>query len=152
MKLYSGPAIVPLLLSACFGLCGCRSHDSQDVLVTSVANASHTYRATILLRQGFVDGNVETSPTTYVLLDRDTGKPGYPNGVEFKDSQVVMKPDRCGALDLLWTDDQALAVICRNCGIALSAVGPHAGAIGPIRIDYEGFPDRSSWEPGPGSN
>jgi hypothetical protein len=152
MKLYIGPAIVLLLLSACFALCGCRSHDRQDVLVTSVANPSHTYRATILLRQGFVDGNVETSPTTYVLLDRDSGKPDYPNGVEFRDSQVVMKPDRCGALDLRWTDDHALAVICRNCGLALSAAGPHSGAIGPIRIEYEGFPDRSSWEPGPASN
>jgi hypothetical protein len=152
MKLCTGLVIAPLLLAACFVFCGCRSQDRRDVLVTSVANPSHTYRATILLRQGFVDGNVGTSPTTYVLLDEDSGKPDYPNGVEFRDSQVVMKPDRCGALDLRWTEDHALSVICRNCGLALSAVGPHAGAIGPIRIDYEGFPERSSWEPGAASN
>ena len=152
MKLCTGLVIAPLLLAACFVFCGCRPQDRRDVLVTSVANPSHTYRATILLRQGFVDGNVGTSPTTYVLLDEDSGKPDYPNGVEFRDSQVVMKPDRCGALELRWTEDHALSVICRNCGLALSAVGPHAGAIGPIRIEYEGFPERSSWEPGAASN
>ena len=152
MKLHRYAAILLLPMPAFLALCGCRGSDRRDTVVMSVANPSHTYRATILLRQGFVDGNVDTSPTTYVLLDKDSGKPNYPNGEDFKDSEVVMKPLQCGALSLRWTDDHALKVICLNCGISLAAVGEHAGAMGPIRIDYEGFPDRSSWEPGPGSN
>jgi hypothetical protein len=152
MRLLQRPTILLLLVPATLVLYGCRTTDRRDLIVTFAANPSQTYRATVLLRQRFMDGNVDSSPTTYVLLDRDSGKPNYPNGEEFKDSQVVMKPTHCGALDLRWTDDHALKVICKNCGLALSAVGPHAGEIGPIRIDYEGFPERSSWEPGPGPN
>jgi hypothetical protein len=39
--------------------------------MSSVANPSHTWRATILLRQYMVDGHFDGSPTTYVLMDRD---------------------------------------------------------------------------------
>lgn len=127
---------------------GCRGSDRQDTLISSVANATHTWRATVLMRQGFVDGRVTTSPTTYVLLDKDSGKPNYRNGVEFKDSEVVMKPEQCGPLQLSWPEDHVLKVTCVNCGLALSGAGAHANAIGSIRIEYEGFPERSSWEPG----
>jgi len=98
------------------------------------------------MRQGFVDGKVTTSPTTYVLLDKDSGKPNYPNGVDFTDSQVVMKPEQCGPLQLSWVDDHLLKVNCQNCGLALTAVGRHADTLGPIHIQYDGFPPRSSWE------
>ena len=131
---------------------GCRGSDWHDTLVASAANPSHTYRATILLRQYFVDGKVDTSPTTYVLLDKDSARPDYSSRREFKDSQVVMKPSQCGALDIRWADDHLLKVVCEKCGIALSEVGKHANGIGPIRIEYEGFPVLSSWESGPSSN
>lgn len=144
-------AIVLLVLSVSFGLCGCRGNDHQDTLVASAANPSHTYRATILLRQGMVDGKVDTSPVTYVLVDKDTGKPRYSSHAEFKDSQIAMKAAQCGALQVRWTNDLALTVICQNCGLALSAT-QHATGVGAIRVDYEGFPERSSWEPGPGTN
>ena len=148
------PCIVMLSLLAVlsFGLSGCRGNDYQDTLVASVANPSHTYRATILLRQGVTDGSVDTTPTTYVLVDKDTGKPRYSSHVEFKDSQIAMKATQCGALQVRWTNDLALTVTCQNCGLALSAATQHAAGVGAIRVEYEGFPERSSWEPGPGPN
>src|SRR5580658_8198947 len=94
------------VVTSLLAVCGCRGSDRQDTIVASTANPSHTWRATILMRQGFVDGKVTTSPTTYVLLDKDSGKPNYPNGAEFKDSQVVMKPEQCGPLQLNWVNDR----------------------------------------------
>ena len=143
--------ILPLLGVPVF-FCGCRGNDRQDTVLSSAANPSHTYRATVILRQYFVDGKIDNSPTTYVLLDQDTGKPDYSNGVDFKESQIVMQPSQCGPLSVQWNDDQTLKVICDKCGIALSAVGQHASGVGRIRIQYEGFPERSSWETGPQSN
>jgi hypothetical protein len=131
---------------------GCKGNNRQDTVIASAANPSHTYRATIVLRQYFVEGKIDTSPTTYVLLDTDAGKPDYASGAEFKDSQVVMKPSQCGPLDVQWADDHVLKVVCEKCGIALSAVGQHAGSMGPIRIEYEGFPEMSSWETAPRAN
>jgi hypothetical protein len=138
-----------LLLFSPF-LCGCK--DRQDTVIASVVNPSHTYRATVLVRQYYVDGKVDTSPTTYVLLDKDSGKPDYGNGEDFADSQVVMKPSQCGPLDVQWDDDHLLKVICQKCGLALSAVGQHASGAGSVRIEYEGFPEMSSWETAPGGN
>jgi hypothetical protein len=141
---------MPLLLVAIsLSLGGCRGGQRQDTVIASVANASHTYRATVLLREYYVEGHVDGSPTTYVLLDRDTGKPEYEPGEEFKESQVVMKPSQCGPLSLQWEDDTSLKVICEKCGLALSAVGQHASGVGTIQVSYEGFPDMSSWEAGP---
>lgn len=134
------------------GLGGCRNNDRQDTVIASAVNPSHTYRATVILRQYFVDGKSDASPTTYVLLDRDTGKPNYANGAEFRDAEIVMKPSQCGPLNVRWEDDRLLKVVCEKCGLALSAVGQHAGGMGAIRIQYEGFPEMSSWESGPRSN
>jgi hypothetical protein len=154
MRFLPLPPWLTVLLIASFSLAlgGCRNNDRQDTLIASAANPSHTWRATVILRQYFVDGKVDTSPTTYVLLDKDMGKPGYGNGEEFKDSQVVMKPSQCGPLNVRWTDDHLLKVVCEKCGLALTAVGPHSSGADGIRIEYEGFPDRSSWETGPGAN
>ena len=147
------PCIVMLSLLAIlsFWLTGCRGNDHEDTLVTWMANPSHTFRATVLLRQGVTDGRVDTTPTTYVLVDKDTGKPHYSSHAEFKDSQIALKATQCGALQVRWTNDLALTVICQNCGLALSAA-QHASGVGRIRVEYEGFPERSSWEPGPGTN
>ena len=131
---------------------GCRENDRQDTVLSSAANPSHTLRATVLLRQYFVDGKMDNSPTTYVLLDKDAGKPDYANGVNFIDSEIIMKPSQCGPLTVQWTDDKTLKVICDKCGIALSEVGQHASGMGAIRIQYEGFPALSSWEAGPQSH
>jgi hypothetical protein len=106
----------------------------------------------VILRQYYVDGKFDTSPTTYVLLDRDTGKPEFIKGVDFKDSQVVIKPSQCGPLRVEWVDDRTLQVICEKCGIALSAVGEHPSGVGAVRILYEGFPEMSSWETAPRRN
>jgi len=125
---------------------GCKVDTRQDTVLGSAASPSHTQRATIILRQYWVDGKFDTAPTTYVLLDTDTGKPEYGNGQDFKDAQVVMKPTRCGPLSVEWADDRTLKVKCEKCGLALSAVGEHATGIGATRIVYEGFPERSSWE------
>ena len=144
-------AIILLVLSMAFGLCGCRGKSHQDTLVASVANPSRTYWATILLRQGVTDGSVDTTPTTYVLVDKSTGKPHYSSYAEFKESQIAMKATQCGALEVQWMSDLALTVICQNCGLALPAA-QHATGVVAIRVDYEGFPERSSWEPGPGPN
>jgi len=152
MKFNTWPATPLLVVSLALSLPGCRNNDRQDTVIASVANPSRTYRATILLRQYYIDGKVDTSPTTYVLLDKDSGKPDYSNGVEFTDSQVVMKPTQCGPLDVQWSDDHLLKVICQKCGLALSAVGQHVGSMGPVRIEYDGFPEMSSWETSPGAN
>lgn len=139
---------VPIWVS----ISGCKGNNGQDTVLATAANPSHTLRATVVLRQYFVDGKADTSPTTYVLLDKDTGKPEYDNGAEFQDSQVVVKPSQCGPLTVEWADDRLLKVICQKCGIALSAIGPHPAGMQSIRIEYEGFPERSSWETGPGAN
>jgi hypothetical protein len=140
------PRHLRFLLLTCACLSGCRGSQRLDTVLASVPNSNHTWRATILLRQDYVEGQFKRSPTTYVLLDKDTGAAHYENGVEFSDSQVVMKPSQCGQIKVEWIDDQALRVICDQCGLALSAIGRHADGIGAIRIEYEGFPEHSSWE------
>jgi hypothetical protein len=127
-------------------LCGCKADTRRDSVVASVENLSHTLRATIILRQYWVDGKFDTAPTTFVLLDSDRGKPDYENGEDFPDSIVVMKPPRCGPLSLAWTDDSTIRVTCEKCGLALDAVGGHVSGIGQTRILYAGFPETSSWE------
>jgi hypothetical protein len=151
MKLRLWPLMSSAVLTALV-VSGCRNNDRQDTIIASAANPSHTYRATVLLRQHFVDGKADTSPTTYVLLDKDSGKADYPNGVDFKDSQVVMKPTQCGPLGLEWGSDHQLKVICQNCGLALSAVGQHVDDLNSIQIKFENFPETSSWETPPGSH
>ncbi len=99
-----------------------------------------------------MDGRIDTSPTTYVLVDKDPGKPSSFKDTDFKDSQVAMKATQCGPLELRWMDERSLKVICQNCGLALAAVSQHAGAVGSVRVEYDGFPQRSSWDPGPGTN
>jgi hypothetical protein len=147
------PCLTILLLApVSITLWGCRNNDRQDTVIASAANPSHTWRATVILRQYFVDGKPDTSPTTYVLLDPDSGNPNYANGADFKDSQVALKASQCGALDVRWSQDRVLDVICKNCGLALSAVEEHSTAVGSIRVEYDGFPERSSWDPGPGAN
>jgi hypothetical protein len=148
------PRSWPLLLfTVCLALfvSSCRNNETQDTIIASVSNPSHSYRATVILRQHFVEGNADATPTTYVLLDRDTGKVDYPNGMEFKDSQVVMNPVQCGPLGLAWSNDHLLKVICQKCGLALSAAGQHADRWNSIRIEYDGFPETSSWETPAGS-
>jgi hypothetical protein len=140
---------VSLLTAA---LAGCHPNTRQDTLIQSLANPSRTLRATVILRQYYVDGKLDTSPTTYVLLDPYTAKPDYDNGTEFKDSQVVIKPSQCGPLSLEWVDDGTLKVICEKCGISLAAVGDHPSGVGSVRIQYEGFPEMSSWETAPHRN
>jgi hypothetical protein len=140
-------------LMAAFGmvicLIGCKGSERQDTVIASAANPSHTLRATVILRQYYVDGKFDTSPTTYVLLDQDTGKPEFGNGQEFKPSQVVMQPSQCGPLSVDWPEENVLRITCEKCGLALSALGPHASGLGRVRIDYEGFPTLSSWETAP---
>ena len=136
-----------LLVVFCGYLAGCREGPRLDTVLASALNPSRTYRATVLLRQYRMDGKFDDSPTTYVLLDRNDGSEKYENGQDFKESEIVMKPSRCGTVNLAWLDDGSLKVICEHCGLALSAVGPHADGIGAIRIVYEGFPALSSWEP-----
>jgi hypothetical protein len=131
---------------------GCRSNTHLDTLVQSASNPSHTYRATIILRQYYVDGKFDTSPTTFVILDPYTPKPDYGNGEDFKDSQIVIKPSQCGPLEIEWTDDSTLKVICEKCGISLAAVGEHPSGMGSVRVQYEGFPESSSWETAPRRN
>lgn len=133
-------------------LCGCHSNTHVDTLVQSTSNPSHTYRASVIVRQYYVDTKFDTSPTTYVLLDPYTVKPDYGNGADFKDSEIVMKPTQCGPLGLEWTDDSTLKVTCQKCGISLAAVGEHPTGMGPVRVEYEGFPETSSWETAPHSN
>jgi hypothetical protein len=138
-----------LMLAA---LCGCKDTKGgqrQDTVLSSVVNPSHVWRATIILRQYLVDGHFDNSPTTYVLMDRDAGKPQYDNGQDFKDSQVVMKSSQCGSLSLQWPDEGTLQVTCEKCGLALSAVQEHTQGMGAIRVVYAGFPAQSSWEAGP---
>lgn len=136
--------VAPVLL-----LCGCKADTRRDTVLSSVANASHTLRATVILRQYWVDGKFDTAPTTYVLLDTDRGKPAYENGEDFPETQVVMKPSRCGPLSLAWVDETTLKVTCEQCGLALSAVGGYVSGMGQTRIEYAGFPDVSSWEGAP---
>ncbi len=140
-----------LLVNGCaLVVSGCKGDQRQDTVIASIANPSHMYRATILLRQYYVDGKFDTSPTTYVLLDKDSGAATYENGVDFTESQVVIKPTQCGPLSLKWTDENALRITCEKCGLALSAVGSHPRAMNSVRIDYVGFPEMSSWETAPG--
>ncbi len=148
------PTLLSILLLACVapGLAGCKDNQRQDTVIASVANPSHKYRSSIILRQYYVDGKFDTSPTTYVLLDKDAGSAMYENGMEFTDSQVIIKPTQCGPLSLKWTDENALRITCEKCGLALSAVGPHPRAMNTVRIDYEGFPEMSSWETAPRGN
>jgi hypothetical protein len=131
---------------------GCKADTRQDTVLTSAVNPSHTYRATVVLRQYYVDGKFDTAPTTYVLVDPDTGRPEYGNGEDFKDAQVVMKPTQCGPLSLKWVDDSTLKIRCEKCGLALSALGEHASGVGAVRVEYEGFPEMSSWETMPRAN
>jgi len=128
-------------------LSGCRGLESHDVLLQTVANASHTRRATMIQRQYVIDGRVENSPpVTYVLLSDDHGDPSYPSGVDFPADQVVMKPTHCGRLTLEWNGDQDLMIVCESCGLSMAAVGQHADQLGMTKIEYEGFPESSSWE------
>jgi len=46
-------------------------------------------------------------------------------------------------LTVHWTDDNALRIICEKCGLALSALGPHARSMGAVRVDYDDFPEMS---------
>jgi len=133
-------------------LSGCHPNTRLDTLVQSASNPSHTYRATIIVRQYYIDGKFDTSPTTYVLLDPYTAKPDYGNGADFKDSQIVIKTSQCGPLAIQWTDDSTLKVICEKCGISLAAVGEHPTGMGAVRVQYEGFPEMSSWETAPRRN
>jgi len=143
---------ITAVLPVCLVLLGCRANQRQDTLISSVTNPNHTYRATVLLREFLIDGKVGTSPTTYVLLDRDSGTFDYQQGMDFKESQVVMKPSQCGPVSVKWTDNNALKITCEKCGLALSAIGPHAQGVGAIKIEYDGFPEMSSWETAPRSH
>lgn len=128
---------------------GCRGQ-RQDTVLTWAESPSHTWRAAVVQREYFIDGHPDDAPTTYVLLDAADGPPNYENGQSFKESQVVMKPSRCGPLSLQWTSDTALQVTCEKCGLALAEAGRHATGMGAIRVDYVDFPERSSWEAGSG--
>jgi hypothetical protein len=142
-------ACLPLLLiftAVSFPFWGCRGSERIDTEISSVANPGHTYRATIVQRQYLVDGKQDSGPTTFVLLDPGYGRVRYGNGEDFNDSRVVMKPVQCGPLRLTWASDTLLKITCDGCGLALSAAGPHAGSMGPVKIEYDGFPDVSSWE------
>jgi hypothetical protein len=130
-------------------LCGCKADTRRDTVLQSVANLSHTQRATVILRQYWVDGRFDTAPTTYVLLDADQGKAQYENGEDFPESKVVIKPSRCGPLTVAWVDETTLKVTCEQCGLALSAVGGYVSGMGQTRIVYAGFPEVSSWEGAP---
>ena len=129
--------------------CGCKADTRRDTVLASAANLSHTLRATVILRQYWVDGKFDTAPTTYVLLDADHGKADYDNGEDFPESTVVMKPSRCGPLSIAWVDEATLKVTCEKCGLALSGVGGYVSGMGQTRIVYAGFPDVSSWEGAP---
>jgi len=147
------PGVRISMLLALAAVCGCfkdlKGSERFDTVLSSVANQGHTWRATVIERQYVVDGHFDNSPTTYVLLDRDTGRPHYDNGEDFKDSHVAMKTSRCGTLSLQWPDANTLQITCEQCGLALSAVEEHTQGIGAIRIVYAGFPAQSSWEAAP---
>jgi len=155
MKPHAGLSNWLVLILAAVGLCGlfgCKEGQRQDTVLSSVANPSRTYRATVLLRQYYSEGKLNNSPTTYVLLDRDSGSANYRHGMDFNDSQVVMSPTQCGPLTLDWAGDSLLRIRCVNCGLALSAAGQHAQGMGTIRIEYDDFPATSSWEAPAGTN
>lgn len=133
-------------------VCGCRGHGRQDTVLSTASNLGQTWRATVILRQYFVDGKLDKGPTTFVLLDQDSPRLNYENGQDFKDSEIVIKANDCGPLTVQWVDDRTLKVICSQCGLALSAVGEHPSAMGSIRVEYEGFPSVSSWEGGSNAN
>ena len=145
-----------LVVAGAVLLWGCKSDGRRDTVIASVANPSRSLRATIIQRQYFVEGREDNSPTTYVLLDQDAGKPEYEGGQDFKPSQIVIEPSQCGPLSVTWVQDRALKITCEKCGLALSALGSHPRAMGveggSVRIDYEGFPDMSSWESGARGN
>ena len=129
-------------------LVGCRAQ-TQDTLLSWAENPSHRWRAVVVQREYFMDGHRDGAPAMYVLLEQADGAPKYENGQEFEKSEVVMKPLRCGPLSVHWTGDLALEVECERCGLALAEAGPHAGTMGPVRVEYSGFPEQSSWETAP---
>jgi len=138
-----------VLATFTIALTGCRGPAHRDQLVALVTNPTHTYRASVVLREYEEEGHPANSPITYVLLDQDTNSVSPDLSKDFPDSQVVMKPAQCGPLSLQWTGENDLKVICEKCGMALSAAGPYATGMGKVRIDYEGFPNVSSWETAP---
>jgi len=71
-------------------LCACRDTIRQDMVIPSAVNSSHAYRATVIQRQYYVDGKFDTSPTTYVILDKYSGTAKYENSLRFKESQIIM--------------------------------------------------------------
>lgn len=133
-------------------LSGCRDHGRQDTVLSAESNFSQTWRATVILRQHFIDGKLDKSPTTFVLLDKGAAAHKYKNGQDFREAEVVIKANDCGPLAVQWVDDSTLKVVCNQCGLSLSAVGEHPSAMGPIRVVYDGFPPVSSWEGGPNSH
>jgi hypothetical protein len=137
------------LIFALVAFSGCRGLESRDALLSTAENPSHTRRATVIQRQYVIDGRVENSPTTYVLVSEDRGRPDYPSGVEFPSAEVAMSPLHCGPLTLSWKGDDDLVILCDRCGLSLSAAGQHVDQIGRTRIEYEGFPESSSWETAP---
>jgi hypothetical protein len=147
MLRYAAISTLAIVLSA---MSSCRSLDSRDILMESVANASHTRRATVIVRQFVIDGRVDDNPpVTYVLLGDDQGEPHFPAGEDFPADQVVTKPTHCGRLSLEWNGDDNLQVVCERCGLSISALGQHADQVGLTKIEYVGFPDSSSWETAP---
>ncbi|MFC5864773.1 hypothetical protein ACFPT7_20865 [Acidicapsa dinghuensis] len=152
MKFKSCRKLAASMLPLLAILCGCRGHGRQDTVLSTASNLSQTWRATVILRGYFVDGKLDKSPATFVLLDKDSGKPNYENGQDFLDSQTVIKASDCGPLAVQWIDDSTLKVICNRCGLALSAVGQHPSLMGAVRVQYDGFPAVSSWEGGSSSN
>ncbi len=136
-----------LLVAASLMSAACRYGKTRDTVLTSIPNASHSYRATVLQRQYLLNnGMTDASPTTYVLVDKDNGIPSYGYDQTFDRSQVVMRPSQCGPLKLHWADDLTLEIICEKCGLALNALGNNAAKVGPVRIVYKDFPQKSFWE------
>ncbi len=136
-----------LIMLASSMLIGCRYGKTRDTVLISVANANHSYRATVLRREYLLDnGMTDASPTTYVLLDEDKGTPSYKYDQEFDTRHVVMRPDQCGPLGLEWMSDQTLKIICKQCGLSLDSLGKHVDRVGSIKIEYEGFPAKSFYE------
>lgn len=128
-------------------LIGCRYGKTRDTVLVSIANANHSSRATVLRREYLLDnGMADASPTTYVLVSKDNGTPSYQYDQTFDPNQVVMRPSQCGPLKLEWTDDLTLEIICEKCGLGLNALGNNAAKVGPTRIVYKDFPQKSFWE------
>jgi hypothetical protein len=137
-----------LLLCVAFTMPGCKGGERRDTVLSSLASPSRKYRATIVQRQFYVDGKTDSGPTTFVLVGANEGSAKYGNGEDINESEVAMKPTQCGPLSLEWVNDQLLRVRCEQCGLSLASAGPHASSIGAVRIEYDGFPEVSSWEGG----